>query len=287
MNAKGIALSLLVLLPGVALADDPKFDFAKKEDVKLVVWKASAQLGGYGSTGNAQTLTLNGAINLSRNDGWNKVALDVLGAYSTVWNRQDGPTDSNGDGKIDAGELAGVNNRTQKDAAANWLAKLRYDRFFTERNSGYVAAVVGQDYIVNKDVIAAGQVGYSRLILKSEMHELAAEIGYDFTYTHYKPATPPPPTPGTDFTSIHAARLFLGYVLTLRKDTAINASAEAFINITNVDLGTVGDVNTHHGFGGATRVIGKVGVTTVIYKNIGLKFGVAGKFDNAPGEVGV
>lgn len=279
-----------LLAPGVVHADDPKFDFAKKEETKTVVWKASANLGAYGSTGNAQTLTINGGINVSRNDGWNKVTLDAAGAYSQAWTRGDTVTVA-APAQIQPADLGAINNRVSKTAAANWLAKLRYDRFFTKNDTLYVAGFAGQDFVVNKDIIGGGQLGYSRLLLTSEVHNLAVEAGYDFTYTRFAAANGSP-APSPDFTTVHALRLFAGYVLTLRKETAINASAEAFINVTNVDTpgkftldGVTLDPNSHKTFGQATRLVGKVGLTTLIYKNISFKFQLTGKYDAAPSPI--
>lgn len=249
--------------------------------VNPIVWKATGQLGAYGSTGNAQTITVNGALNTSRDDGWNKIALDVLGAYSQAWVRAAGPVDTNGNGQIDVDERNAVNNRKTNLSAGNWLTKLRYDRLFTKHNAGYVLAFAGQDYVVQKDALAGGGLGYSGLILRSQMNELAAEVGYDLAYTHYQSDTKTP------WTLIHAARLFVGYVLTLRKDTAINASVEALVNCNPVDVGPAGDPNTHKGFGEASRVIGKLGLTTVLYKRLSFKVGFTVKYDNAPSPVGV
>lgn len=277
----GAALAALTLGSPLAHADDPKFNFGKKEDVKDdVVWKASVQVGAAGAYGNAQTLTVTGGLNISRNDGWNKLTLDAGGLYTQAWVRKPAIADANADGQITREEQTAARESTQ--AAANWLAKLRYDRFFTERNSGYVSVFAGQDYVAAKSLFTGGQLGYSRLLLKSEMHEMAAEIGYDLSYTRFA-------TGGVDPVLIHSARLFVGYVLTVSKATAVNASVEAFINGNTVKIGPpldkVNDPNTEKGFGGATRVIGKLGLTTEIYKNINFKFGLTLKFDNAPAPI--
>ena len=218
------SVALGVLTTGAAHADDPpKYDFGKKDDAKEVIWKASAQVGASGAYGNAQTVTVTGGINLSRNDGANKVSFDAGGLYTQAWVRNatavDNPVPGSmppkGDGVIDNSEQQ--QSRASTQAAANWLARLRYDRFFTERNAGYLTVFAGQDYVGLKSLLTGGQLGYSRLLLKSEMHELAAEVGYDLNYTRFT-------TEGVDPVLIHSARLFLGYLFTISKETAINAS---------------------------------------------------------------
>lgn len=283
-------LALLLLAPALSHADDKPQVVGtlqintpaqppKKPDP--VVWKLSSAIGGYGSYGNARTATINGAINASRNDGKNKVTLDLLGAYSQTWVRAAGPVLSPGETQISAADVAAVNDRVSTRAAANWWFKPRYDRFLTERNSLYALAFVGQDYVVEKDVATGGGVGYSRLLLKSQRNDLAVEAGYDIGYTHYEASV------HTPWTLIHAARLFAGYVLTLSKATAVNASIEAIVNFNPIDVGPTGDPNTHKGFGQASRLIAKAGLSTVLYKNLSFKVGATVKYDNAPSPAAV
>ena len=78
---------VLVCACAVARADEPKYEFAKPDEVKGVVWKASANLGLLGTYGNSRSVALSGALNISRNDGKNKIALDAAGAYSQSWTR--------------------------------------------------------------------------------------------------------------------------------------------------------------------------------------------------------
>jgi hypothetical protein len=279
----GLVTAGLCAAPGAVRADDPKYEFGKQEEVKTVVWKVSAGLGALGTYGNSRSVTINGSLNVSRNDGKNKIALDAVGAYSEAWVRSlnavdaDMNQDMNG---INASELQAAADRAEQRAAANWLAKLRYDRFFTPRNSGYVSAFVGQDIVAAKTVLTGGQIGFSRLLVHSDMHELAAEIGYDLTYVDYA-ATDTPST------LIHSARLFLGYVLSFKKDTALNASVEALINGNPIDVGPAGDPDTHKGFGEASRVIGKLSLTTLIWKALSLKVGLTARYDNAPAPLAI
>src|SRR5262249_33824635 len=145
-------------------------------------------------------------------------------------------------GVLTQNELDPALVRKETVAGANWLAKLRYDRFFTERNALYLQAFAGQDIIAGKTAAAGRQGCYIRLLVKSDMHELAAEIGYDFSGVVFS-------APNTDPVAIHSGRLFLGYLLTVSKATAINASVEAFVNGNEIIVGPKEDPNSKKGFG--------------------------------------
>lgn len=284
-----------LLLPAMGRADDPKYEFAKPEEVKDVVWKAAAQAGLVFTYGNSQILTASGGFNASRNDGKNKLALDVAGIYAVSWVQT--IVDYDMSGAIEPSEICSgygtcAHRRQEQETANNWLARFRYDRFFTARNSGYINAFVGQDTIAGKSLMTGGQIGYSRLLLHSERNELAAEIGYDISYVRYTADNTPP-------VLIHSIRAFLGYVLTLSKATAINASVEGLFNVNPIDVGPCSpdapcttqavmiDPNTHHGPFDAFRIYGKAGITTQIYKNISIKFQYTARYDNAPAPLDV
>lgn len=252
--------------PRALAADPPKFEFGKAEEIKVPVeWKASAQLGLIATTGNSETITLSGGLSASRNDGKNKVALDVNGAFGRsdvlVADPKNGDTTVAGPGDIDV---------QHKLTAGNVLGKLRYDRFFTTNNSGYVTAYVGLDQPAGKDFIAGAQAGYARQIVHTPRHLLSGEVGYDYVYFDFI-------TPVGSSTMLHSARLFLGYTLTLNDTTAIAASVEAMINGNPVDV-----ANVHYGFAEASRVVGKASLTTRLWKNLAFRFSFTARFDNAP-----
>src|SRR6185436_671606 len=90
-------------------------------------------------------------------------------------------SDANMNGTIGASEITSSDAVTTK----NWNVKLRYDRFFTAKDSAYLAARIGADEPAGKKLTGGGQIGYSRLLFKDDKHELAAEAGYDFTYESY------------------------------------------------------------------------------------------------------
>jgi Protein of unknown function, DUF481 len=157
--------------------------------------------------------------------------------------------------------------------------KGRYDRFFTANNSGYASASAAADTIAGKSFYSAGQVGYSRQLLKNESNLLVAEIGYDFSYERYVAQ----PGKTLDPVSIHSARVFLGETLKLSQVTGANASVEALFNLNRE--GSAIDVET--GAPGVaafkdTRVIGKIGLTTTLFGRLSAGFSIALKYDQNP-----
>jgi hypothetical protein len=288
VNLKTVTLFAVVsacALESAALADDPKFEFGKQEevkDVKAVEWKAAAQAGFILTSGNSRTTTLSFGANASRKSGDNKFSLDGMVSYGQSDIRiavdDDAPGDP-GAGLVGPDEII-----TQSTVTTNaWLVKARYDRFLTEKNSLFVTARLGGDAVAGKTIIAGGQLGYSRLLLKTGMHELAGEIGYDFSYESYEAAD-------VDALSIHSSRLFLGYTGTLTADTQLTAAIEWLANLNAEDDAP----NDDNGDGNAAddplgvdafkdnRVTAKVALTTKITADISFRFGFTAKLDAAP-----
>ena len=131
--------------------------------------------------------------------------------------------------------------------------------------SGRLAA----DQPAGKELLSGVQVGYSRLLLKSAMHELAAELGYDFTYENYV-------VPG-DAIRIHSARGFVGYTGTLSDSTSFDASAEVLANLNSEDTPT-GEVDPFDD----TRFLAKVGLSTKLVAGLSFRFAFGAKYDQAP-----
>lgn len=275
----GLTLGVFDARP--ALADDPKFEYKKSDDVKQDStekshWKANANAGLIATTGNAKSVSFSAGAMIMRNDGKNRVELDVDGAYArqTVYMSNDRP------------DILGMTNGTidgpdeiksyTKSSAANWNLKLRYDRFFTTNNALYIAALTGADYPAGKELYAAGQVGYTRQFYKSNMHEFYGEIGYDLSYLNYV-------DPTAKYLLAHSARLFLSYILTINADTNIAAAVETLANVAPEDV-PVTEVTPS---GRATyfqdvRVNAKLALTTRIWKAISFRAAFTGKFDNVP-----
>jgi hypothetical protein len=256
---------------------DPKFEYAKAEAVKpeaaqLVEWKAQIKAGGVWTDGNSQVKSALIGATASRKQGANKVSLEGALAYgrSNVWQTFPSATTAN---TVDI-------KRNEITTTNNFLAKGRYDRFFTENNAGYVSAQAAGDRIAGKTFFGGGQIGYSRQLLKNAMNLLVAEVGYDFSYeTYVQPAM----GPAHEAVAVHSARLFAGETLKLSAATGITASVEALLNL-NKEGKALNHVDGSTGVDAFkdTRVVGKAALTTTVYKALSLAFGLTVKYDQNP-----
>jgi hypothetical protein len=256
---------------------DAKYDFGKAADVKSVVWKATSAVGFSATTGNANVISLTGAGDVSRDDGSNRVALHVEGNYGFTKTLLLDDTPPEGVGNNNAiaenGEKLYYDTKT---TAAFFLTRLRYDRFFTDNNSGYIAVIAGLDNPASKQAFVAGQGGYARHVLRTKMHDLSAELGYDFTYDRLLPPDPEPVGFQRDV-FLHNGRLFLGYLLSVSDHTSVRATAEALINFNPVFIG-----DRDVGVAMASRFIGKLEFTTKIWKPLAFRAAFTARFNNAP-----
>jgi putative salt-induced outer membrane protein YdiY len=113
-------------------------------------------------------------------------------------------------------------------------------------------------------------VGYSRLLLKTDMHLLTAEIGYDYTFQDN--------VTGPNL-SIHSARVFSGYTLTLSKDVGLAFGLEVLCNLNELPgfqpMQTVGAFHD-------TRVNGNAALTARLWKNIAFQVSFIAKYTTDP-----
>jgi len=265
-------LSLSLSRPVVAQTN-PKFEFAKPEEVKAVEWKAQAKGGLLLTTGNSHTTNGSVGASASRKEGGNKLALEGALAYgrSTVL------TPVFGDA-LNPNQITQLDERSV-ETTNSWLFRGRYDRFFTTNNSGYATAQAAADKVAGKSFLGGGQVGYSRQLRKSEMHLVLAEIGYDFSYETY--VEQPGKTLGA--ISVHSARVFVGETLKLTPTTGFTGSVEALFNLNTE--GKAISVDTR--MPGVdpfkdTRVVGKLGVTTTLLKSLSMSLGFTLRYDQNP-----
>lgn len=243
---------------------DPKFEYAKPEEVKVVEWKASAQAGLILTTGNSRSTSLSASLTASRKAGDNKLSLDAAGAYAR--SRIFIAEDANMNGTIGENEI----DETTQTTTRNWLLKLRYDRFFGGgANSAYLTGKLGADKPAGKEIFGGGQIGYSRQLFKNADHEVVAEAGYDFTYESY--------VADVKSLQIHSARVFAGWTGKLSEDTGLLANIEALFNL-NTEDGPTGDIKAFDD----TRINAKAAITTKIWKRMDFRFGLTLKYDNAP-----
>jgi len=253
------------LLCTAGTASAQTFTYAKPEEVppvEAVDWTGAAEAGFLFTTGNSRTTTITAGGKLIRLAKKNKVAAEagLAFAQSTVLVAAD----------LDAsGDLSQDEITTETLTTANtWFGKLRYDRFLTEHNSVYVAALINRDRPAGKELAGGGQVGYSRQLYKTVKHEVVSEVGYDLSYEDLA---------ATDPVIIHSARVFAGYLGALSADTGVNASIEVLSNVNT--LATVPEEATAFE---DTRISANAGVTTKLGKTVSLSFSIGIKFDNQP-----
>jgi Protein of unknown function, DUF481 len=241
----------------------PTFVFFKKEDVKAVEWKATAQLGLAASTGNAQAISLTASGAVSRRAGDNKLSAEVAAAFAR--SRVFVASDSNGTPGIGADELRSVTQTTSE----SWWVKTRYDRFFTERDALFVQGGLAADRPAGKALLAGGQLGYRRVFYERARRQLAGELGYDFTHQEYV-AT------GAAL-QIHSGRAFLGYHAEPDLLIGIDSSLELLTNL-NAELTPTGRVGPL----GDNRIVALLGATFKLGEggSIGLRF--TAHYESAP-----
>ncbi len=250
-----------------AFADDPKFEYGKPadvKDVKDVEWHASAEAGAIFTTGNSETTTATGGVHASRKAKGNKFAIDGTFAYAKSGVRTF--DDLNGNGLIDGPqEITTVESVT----AETFTAKARYDRFLTESNSVFGAAVVSKDVPAGKDLVLEAQVGYSRELYKTKASLVTAELGYDYSHVDLV---------GNPSLSIHSVRGFAGMKQNMSEGVDFEASAEVLSNLNTLTLATMQS-------GGAfedTRVNTHIAIVAKVGKDLAFQTSFDTKFDNRP-----
>jgi hypothetical protein len=264
-------LLTFVALPRPAAAQ--KFEYGKYDDikdVKTVEWKATAEAGVVFTTGSSESTQANGGIKASRKSGNNKLELEASAAYATAGLLL--LLDRNDNGMIDNdSEIVAVQTTTAETLAS----RLRYDRFLTELNSLYIAALASRDTPAGKEFVFGGQAGYSRSLYKSKTAQTLAEIGYDFR--REDPVAPGPAL------SIHSLRAFVGHKAALTEGTDLDASGELLTNVNTLDLPTGKD-------GGPlqdTRMNFKVAVSAKIGLNLAFQSSIEAHYDHRPGLLAV
>jgi hypothetical protein len=278
------SVALAFARPAAAQAE-PKFTFAKPEEAKpqpqapAVEWKAQAKGGVNLTSGNSQTTNVTAGVIASRKEGNNKLGFEGGAAY--------GRSNINV-ATVDTTMMPPVItslNRQEVTTTNNWFSKARYDRFFTLNNSGYVSGQAAADKIAGKTFAGGGQIGYSRQIVKTANNTLVGEIGYDFSYESYVQQ----PMKTIDPVSIHSARLFVGETAKITSSMGATASVEAFFNLNketkalNVDPPHDPGVAAFHD----TRVIGKLGISTNLFKSLSAALSFSIRYDQNPAPLPV
>jgi len=249
----------------------PKFEYDKTPP-KPTDWKVQAKGGLLITTGNSQARSGVFGLQGSRQQAYNKLSLDAQLAYgrSNVLVPVLDP--------VDPLVVTGVDRRGET-TTNEWRARGRYDRFLTENNALYVLAQIGADKIAGKELYGGGQAGYSRQLQKTTQSTLVAELGYDFSHEQYIQQ----PGKTIDPVTIHSARVFVGELLALTADTGLTASVEALFNLNNEKALDASDpTKTGVSAFKDTRIIGKAGLTTTLWKSLSFGFGFTLKYDQNP-----
>jgi putative salt-induced outer membrane protein YdiY len=213
----------------------------------------SAELGGTWATGNAKYFVVNSALNASHQRNSNKVA--VTGGA----NLGSAVVDSNADGLLDETERdAGYSKNVER-----FFLEARYDRFFSERDSLYVLAGGFHDIFAGYDLRSHEQIGYSRLLVKTDPTELKAELGFDWAQENYVEGIDP------DFQTIYAARLLLGLAHNFNEHVGFSDTFEVYENVIDPQ-----DV----------RVLNTATLSAAINSKLSVKLSHALIFDNVPVE---
>jgi Protein of unknown function, DUF481 len=266
MNKPSCLVAVCLSIPTIVLAQPaPTFQAGKAEDVKdvkEVTWVAKGEAGLLSTTGNSRSTTITAGGSASRKDKDNKFEATLAAAYARATTRT--ANDANNDGTIAANELSDTRTTAVKNAAV----KLRYDRYLTELDSFYVAALGAIDKPAGKTFQGGGQLGYSRSLYKDDDQQVLSELGYDLSYLSLESGAS---------TTIHSGRAFVGYKNQLKKDTALEASAEGLFNANTLTFG----MRQASAFQ-ATRLNGLVSITTALSTKISLSASFTAKYDNFP-----
>jgi hypothetical protein len=234
-----------------------------------VEWKAQSKGGMLITGGNSQSKNFTFGMNGFRKEGNNKLALEGGLAYGTS-NSTVATVNNNTITSIDRKEVVSTNN---------WAAKGRYDRFLTENNVAYASGQGAADKIAGKTFYGGGQAGYSRQLLNNKWNIVVAELGYDFSYERYIQQQDKIIDPVT----IHSARVLIGETLSLTQETGLTASVEALFNLNKENKA----INAKNGTMGVeafkdTRINGKVGLSTNLWKQLSFGFSFGFKYDQNP-----
>jgi putative salt-induced outer membrane protein YdiY len=271
VDTKHLLIAGAVLAASGSSFADPKFEYGKAEEVAKVQgveWNAQVEAGVVFTTGNSETTTLTAGIKTARKTGKNKLAFDGTLTYARSALRV--AEDLDGDGLIGPDDAI---NTVRSTTAENLAGKLRYDRFLTEFNSLFIAALGSRDIPAGKDLVVGGQLGYSRRLHKSDRAEAVGEFGYDFSYEDL--------TSGTT-NEIHSARAFIGLKAQMTEGATLDSSIEALTNLNSYSLPT-----KDAGFAEDTRINVRAAISAKIGKNLAFQTSIEAKYDNRPAPLSI
>ena len=267
-----VVFSVLLGTVAAASADNPRFEYGKADEVAKVgaSMDATAEVGSF-SRRQLRDHDGHRRLKAARKTGRNKLAIDASLTYARSSVRQ--LVDGNGNGTIDdASEIESVSSTT----AETVTSKLRYDRFLTDSNSLYIAALAARDVPAGKKAVIGGQFGYSRRIYKTETAEAVAEAGIDYSHEDLVAGSA---------VDIVSARGFVGFKAELTEGATFDASLEALTNLNEETLPTT--ENLEATFAEDTRVIAKLAFSAKIGKNLAIQTSLEAKYDHAPAPLSI
>jgi putative salt-induced outer membrane protein YdiY len=172
--SKARAQSAVAAPPAVT---EPAFEYRappeKWED--QTVWKANVQLGFLWVSGNAESVGGSLAAKVSYRHKFDELELVLRAAYANA-----------GITEVTGGPITG-----HVTSAENWLARLRYDRFFDQDNSVYASFQANGDRLAGIAYRLEPQAGYSHKFVADKKQTLRGEVGLDYQYERYLANTVP------------------------------------------------------------------------------------------------
>lgn len=212
--------------------------------------------GGTLAYGNARTIGLNVAANLTIHEGSELFVAEASYVYGVAQSTRTcadviatgGPADALSHcmmAGVDPTSRAGFNDFAENASNLNW--RLRYDHFFDADNALFVAHRGRIDYFAGLDLRLGFQLGYNRMLFREENHTLAMDVGIDATVDIYSESvraqnrtlvaagTALPNLAGTDARFIPALRVQLAYVNHLSTALTYDTTFEALWDMPNPD----------------------------------------------------
>jgi hypothetical protein len=264
---KTVVAAVALCFATPAFADEPKFEYGKHEEVAKVKgteYSASAEAGIVLTTGNSETTTVSGGFKVARKKAGNKLAFEGSATYARSGGRA--LLDRNGNGLIDdASEIVSRDLTT----AETLNGKARYDRFLTEFNSLFVAALASRDIPAGKKLVAGAQLGYSRRLHKTKTAEAVGEFGIDYSHEALLIGDP---------NEIISARAFVGLKSELTEGTTFETSGELLTNLNEETLATGADGSPLQD----TRFNFKAAVSAKVGKNLAFSASIESRDDRRP-----
>lgn len=230
---------------------------APKDDDPRDVDDVSIGAGGLFSAGNARTIafTTLGRLRIRRDQ--HQVSLGATANFARA-GKKDQPIDT---------------------TVENYQGLLRYDYFLTNDVSLFLQSSGRRDRFQGLDLRLNVDPGVAYYFINTKTHRLQLEAGYDLQHDIRRddsraqplPADAPagtPPLPPIDKTStLHNARLFLGYENKLRKEVAFVASVEYLQNFAEFET---------------YRLIADIGLKSNIADHLALATTYTARYENKP-----